>query len=387
MFQAIFNSLSGLFSFSKSLDTVSNNIANMNTPGFRGSDSFFSNLGEEHGTKIVGEGLRTSEGDIRQTSNGTDVAINGSGFFVLRDANGVVHYTRAGQFVFNDAGLLIDSATKFQVMGLEDGGVLAPISIDAYRTLPAQATTSVTFAGNLKSGQSSPFTVSDIKVYDADGNTHTLKATFTESSSVVSGRFLVSVQDETGKEVAPAGAEIRFSSSGSLVAGYSSVSLDLAYGDKRQSIDASFGTPGTFSGATSLPGLSSSLTATVADGRPTQGISGLSFDEAGALKISYGDGEDKRGPRLALAAFLNESSLRMDAGRLISNVDARTRTLGYAGEGALGKIQGKSLEMSNVDLTQEFADMLIIQRGYQASSRVMTVSNEMVEQLYNSVSR
>lgn len=86
MFQALYNSLSGLFSFSKSLDTVSNNVANMNTPGFRGSDSFFENLAGEHGTRIVGAGLRTTAGDLRQTGNATDVAVDGSGYFVLRDS-------------------------------------------------------------------------------------------------------------------------------------------------------------------------------------------------------------------------------------------------------------------------------------------------------------
>ncbi|HEY1140842.1 MAG TPA: flagellar basal body rod C-terminal domain-containing protein, partial [Lysobacter sp.] len=71
-------------------------------------------------------------------------------------------------------------------------------------------------------------------------------------------------------------------------------------------------------------------------------------------------------------------------GRLISGATVAEREVGRPGEGRFGRISGQSLEMSNVDLTREFADMIIIQRGYQASSRVMTVSNEMIEQLYNS---
>jgi flagellar hook protein FlgE len=113
MFQALFNSLSGLFSFSRSLDTVSNNVSNMNTPGFRGSDTFFENVNGGRGTSIGGEGLRTGAGDIRQTGNATDMAIDGNGFFVLRDTSGNLHYTRAGQFRFNDQGLLTDSVTGY----------------------------------------------------------------------------------------------------------------------------------------------------------------------------------------------------------------------------------------------------------------------------------
>lgn len=83
--QSLYNSLSGLFAFSKSLDTISNNISNMNTPGFRGKDSFFENVMGEFGTRIDGTGTRTSEGQIEQTGNSTDLAINGEGLFVLRD--------------------------------------------------------------------------------------------------------------------------------------------------------------------------------------------------------------------------------------------------------------------------------------------------------------
>src|SRR6478736_110832 len=113
MFQALFNSLSGLFSFSRSLNTVSNNVANMNTPGFRGSDAFFSNINGGRGSRIAGEGLRTKAGDIRQTGNSTDLAVDGDGYFILRDTDGNFFYTRAGQFRFNDQGVLVDTVNGF----------------------------------------------------------------------------------------------------------------------------------------------------------------------------------------------------------------------------------------------------------------------------------
>lgn len=106
MLQALFNSLSGLFAFSKSLDTIGNNIANMNTPGFRGSDSFFENVMDDYGTQVTGTGIDTTEGQIEQTGTASDLAINGEGLFVLKDpATGQLYYSRAGQFDFDANGL------------------------------------------------------------------------------------------------------------------------------------------------------------------------------------------------------------------------------------------------------------------------------------------
>lgn len=383
MFQALFNSLSGLFSFSRSLDTVSNNVANMNTPGFRGSDSFFESLNNQHGTRISGQGLRTAAGDIRQTGNSTDIAVDGTGFFVLRDESGDLHYTRAGQFRFNDAGILIDSVTEYEVMAIDDAGNLTPISLESYRTLPAEPTTSVTVSGNL--APSAATHELTMNVFDASGASHALKVTFTKGT--LPGSFLVSVKDELGANVGPANAEIRFGNSGisgTLLTGYNTVQLALTFQGVPQAVLLNFGTPGTLSGTTSLTGLSTSMSATTTDGRPVLGINSLSFDDEGILQIVYNATERTEGPQLALASFLSESSLELGSGRLISNADAQRSELGRAGTSVFGAIQGGSLEMSNIDLTQEFADMLIIQRGYQASSRVMTVSNEMIEQLYNS---
>lgn len=380
MFQALFNSLSGLFSFSRSLDTVSNNVANMNTPGFRGSDSFFENVNGEHGTRITGQGLRTTAGDLRQTGTSTDVAMDGAGFFVLRDSNGALHYTRAGQFLFDDKGFLIDSVSRFQVMAIDADGNLSPVSLEDHRTIPAQVTTKVTLSGNL-APDSATHEIGGVTIYDANGKSHALKIKFTKNDDPLFRGFLVSVTDSLGAEVGT--GEVRFSVSGTLEPGYNQITLDLAYDGIEQDVVLDFGTPGVFQGTTSLS-IGNSISATVVDGRPVLGITLLSFDSKGVLQLTYSATEKKQGQQLALASFFSESTLSLSSGRLISDADAQRSELGRAGGGVFGKIQGGSLEMSNIDLTQEFADMLIIQRGYQASSRVMTVSNEMIEQLYNS---
>lgn len=381
MFQALFNSLSGLFSFSRSLDTVSNNVANMNTPGFRGSDSFFENIEGGLGTRIAGNGLRTHAGDMKQTGTPTDLAIDGNGFFVLRDTNGNLFYTRAGQFRFDDQGMLTDSVTGYQVMAIDSAGNLSNIDLDAYRTLPPQATTSVKMVGNVAPGSPS-LSVSSIQIFDAAGTTHTLKATLTDNTAVTPGSYLVSVTDETGATVGT--GEVRFGTDGTPQTGFNSVALNLTYQGNTQTITLNFGTPGAYDGATNLSGVASSLGAQGIDGHATLGITGLSFDAKGVLQLTYSSSEKRQGPQIALASFENESSLQLIGGRLVDGSSAVPPTLGRPGDGVFGHIAGGSLELSNVDLTQEFADMIIIQRGYQASSRVMTVSNQMIEELYNS---
>jgi flagellar hook protein FlgE len=381
MFQALFNSLSGLFSFSKSLNTVSNNVSNMNTPGFRGTDSFFANINGGRGTQVAGEGLRTKAGDIRQTGNATDLAIDGGGFFVLRDDEGNLHYTRAGQFRFDDKGVLVDSVSGYSVMAFDSNGTMTPIDMDTYRSIPAQATTGVHFSGNLGPG-STTSTVNSISVFDAAGVSHALSAVFTNNSSTTPGSFLVTIKDETGATVGA--GEIRFRTDGTPLAGFSSITLNPTFNGTTQSIALNFGTPGGLDGMTSLTGVSSNPAAKVDDGHGVLAVSDVKFDEKGVLQLVYSGSEKRQGPQLALAAFANESALEMTGGRFVSGAAASSADIGRAGQGRFGRIAGGSLEMSNVDLTQEFADMIIIQRGYQASSRVMTVSNEMLEQLYNS---
>ncbi len=385
MFQALFNSLSGLFSFSRSLNTVSNNVANMNTPGFRGSDSFFSNISGSRGTRISGEGLRTDSGDIRQTGNTTDLAIEGDGYFILSDTDGNIHYTRAGQFRFNEEGLLVDSVSGYRVMAFDQTGSMVPIDMDNYRSIPAVATTAVRISGNL-SGSSTTTSVNTITVFDAQGASHTLTATFTNNSNAttppIPGSFLVAITDENGANIGS--GEIRFNAGGTLIAGYTSLTANLTVAGGTQQIAFNFGTAGALDGMTSLNGTPSNLTSRVTDGHGVLGVTSMQFNEKGILQFVYSASERRDGPQIALATFPNESTLHLDGGRLISGTTVTERQIGRATQSGFGRIAGGSLEMSNVDLTQEFADMIIIQRGYQASSRVMSVSNEMLEQLYNS---
>jgi len=381
MQQAFFNGLSGLLTFSQSLDTISNNIANMNTSGFRGNDVFYNALsnGENGiGSSIGGTTTRLEPGDIRQTGNSTDLAISGQGYFVLRGEDGDF-YTRAGNFQFDDDELLVDISTGYRVQALNESGVLTDISIDGLQSLAPEATTQVDFQGNLSTNDTT-HTVSNITVYDASGEAVNLDVTFTNNSSITTGSWLVEVRDNDDNVLTD--GEIRFNPDGTPATDFQSLDVTLP-GANADVVSLDFGTADTVEGATSNSGASSTIGAEVADGFPLSGLIGVSFDSQGQLKLLYSNGDTNDGPKIALASFSNEQDLVQVNGSYFRAREDNQPTLGNADEDRFGTIVGSSLELSNVDLAKEFADMIIVQRGYQASSRAMSIANQLVEQLYN----
>lgn len=386
MFQAIFNSLSGLFSFSQGLNTISNNVANMNTPGFRGSDELFSNIagGEGSdtglGSMVNGTALRDYEGTIQQTNNPSDAAINGMGFFILRDSQGNLFYTRAGQFHFDSSGNLVDATSGLSVVGIDPNGNLTGLNISSLMTLPPVATTAINFTGNLSTTDSVK-NVSNIAVFDSTGATHNLTAIFTNNTATTAGSWLVSITDSSGNVVGS--GEVRFDTSGSPQTGFNTVSVTLSTSAGSQAISLNFGTPGSLSGATEFSGSSSTIGASVVDGHASSGMTSFSYDQNGVIQLKYSDGETRQGGQLGLAMFSDDSVLKQENGSLFTSTDVTHRTLGHASSGSFGQIEGGSLELANVDLTQEFGNMIVIQRGYQASSRVMTVADQLLQQLYD----
>jgi flagellar hook protein FlgE len=383
MFQSFFTGLSGLFSFSRNLDNVSNNIANLNTPGFKGSDSFYSSLtsgGNPIGTQISGEQARLTQGEIRQTGNPGDLAISGNGFFILQQ-DGQTQYTRAGQFQFNDEGFLVDPASGAQVAAVNESGELEPINIDNFRVLAPEATSQVNFSGNLSSDQAVE-TISGITVFNGLGEEVSLNFEFTNNGATTPGSWNLVVTDDEGNTLAT--EEIRFNADGTPAQDFNELTLELT--DSNGGVDAvrfSFGEPGSFANTTSVSGGdSSSVQATVVDGFEIGSLTSIDFDQRGQLQLNYSNGQSLDGPTLALATFTNESTLSIASGSRFEAADISTRSIGIAGDPGFGGIVSESIELSNVDLSREFADMIIIQRGFQASSRILNVSNELLDQLY-----
>lgn len=381
--QAFFNGMSGLLAFSKGLDNVSSNVSNMNTPGYRGSDTFFRSVGQGYGADVATTSMRTASGEARQTGNDTDVAIEGSGFFVLKNDAGEYLYTRAGQFRIDREGYLVESVSALRVMGINAAGQLSEINIKDHRALPPTATTTVEMLGSL--ARSGPFeenhVIQAVQVFDETGTRQSLTITFTPQE-VPEHSWKVDVTNAEG-ELLHSG-EVVFNPDGSPAVDKNVIALKLTE-TSEQIISLDFGEPGSFNQSYQVSsGASHTLSARVTNGSAVSGLMGLAFDEKGMMKLSYTNGERRDSAQLALADFGDFSGLQMGSDSLYRASSNMQPIYGRPAQSQFGGIKGGYIELSNVDLAQEFGDILIIQRGYQASSRVMTVSNEMLEQLYNS---
>lgn len=401
MFGAIYTGLSGMITFSKGLDVISNNVANMNTPGFKGSELQFrdvfyecSSLGSEtgsmnerqvgHGVKAAATAIRFHQGEIRETGNATDVAVDGNGYFVLRK-DGKTVYTRAGQFEFDERNFLVSKTNQARVASLS-GGTLGDINIAGHLSNPAKATTSISFSDNLSLGDAE-HEIADLEVFDASGRAHSWRMVFTNNGSVTPRSWLIELFDEEGNSLTT--GEIRFQGNGSPEEGFSAHSFEFHPAESDPvTVTLEFGDPGSFAGATSFSGGSSStLRVEELDGHGVGSLTEAAFDEDGYLVLKYSNDEEVRGARLALAHFDHQQALMEIGDGLFRPQAGQDVSLLHAGEGPLGAVRGASIELSNVELAQQFTELVITQRGYQASSQVLSVANEMLQELYNARSR
>jgi flagellar hook protein FlgE len=397
MLDSIFIGTSGLVGFSKALRVVSNNLANVNTPGFKGSQLEFSdfyyqspathdnNLSGNNlqGATQLGSGLNTigtaisfRDGAVQNTGNDLDAAIGGNGFFVLKDSSGKQTYTRAGSFLIN-SGTLVSRANGFKVQGLDASGKFGDISISNLLTNPPRATTSIKYAGNLAS-EVTDITNNTTQLVDALGGTHSLSLSFHKNSA---GNYTVTV---TEGSAAVGTGTIVFNGTGSITTPLVNLSYTPAGGSAISfSLD--------FTGITATPNTGSPGISTFAfasqDGYATGQLSGLTLDQNGVLKASYTNGQKADGPALALARFDSEADLRQLGGGLFDTVSPDKAHIGRANTLTFGTLTPQSLEGSNVDLAQEFSNLIVMQRGYQASSRVISTANELIQELFDTKGR
>jgi flagellar hook protein FlgE len=234
--------------------------------------------------------------------------------------------------------------------------------------------------GNLSRGATTDH-VGSVTVYDSVGGSHALSLTFTNNNSATTGSWLVQVQDEKSKTIG--NGEIRFNADGSPATGYNTVSISLTpEGVAASNITLDFGTAGGFSAATNFSGgTTSDLKMSTQDGQASGSLLSTSFDTQGFLTLSYSNGQTAKGPQLALAWFDNLQGLRQAGNEVFTNPAAMSPVLGSADGKVMGTLTSKQVELSNVDLTQQFTDLVIIQRGYQSSSQVISVANQMIQQL------
>jgi flagellar hook protein FlgE len=398
MLGTIYVGLSGMNAYSKGLDIISNNVANMNTVGYKAAIASFADTVNRNsgggtlgsgGAPIRGAGVHVntdqqdfSQGDPRSTGNSLDTSLQGNGFFVL-ERDGARYYTRAGQFEINKDGILIERTSKAPVMMSREGAPYGSLQIEPFRTFAPRATTEVTLTGTLSRGGTitSYDLPQQLTVNDTSGATHTLRVRFVRNADDAL-LWTVEVTNETGEEVGR--GELRFNEDGTPAESAHSIQVTVTptLNLPAFTFTINFGAAGGYSGITSVANnVGNNVTMLRQNGLQIGALSTVNFDEHGNLRVNYTNGETTSVARLVLARFDTGADLISLGDGLYVTSSTREPQLSAPLEFGLGRVRGGELELSNVRLTDEFTTLIIVQRGYQASSQMTSVANEMMQQL------
>jgi len=391
MLGSIYIGLSGLSAYSKGLQTISNNVTNLNTSGFKSTafsfgDAFsFGGLGSSFshyvGGQQVGMGVRYGaetinfrQGDLRQTGGDLDLAIQGSGLLVLR-SDGRTYYTRTGQFQVDKDGYVALLGSNYRLGVLNSSGEVADVNVDSNKTSPPVATTKISFSENLSS-TATDANVADIGVFDSTGTRHTWKVAFAHPSTAAAGEWNVTVTDESGATVGT--SVLKFIGSSVDPATSHLTIATTPTGADPLSVDLDFS-----SGVTSFSsGTLSTIRAASVDGNALGTLTSVTVDTDGELKLTYSNQKTELLGAVAIADFRDPQQLtRVGNGLFENRGGANVRLLG-SGQDGIGTLVSRQIEASNVDLSQEFGDLILVQRGFQASSQVISISNDMIQQLF-----
>lgn len=385
MFNAIYVGLSGLKAYSDGIQRVSNNVANLNSLGFKASSVTFSNvqtardyggtsmkngsLGSGGGVGLSDASLLLKAGELRQTENDLDLAIDGSGFLVLLRGT-ETRYIRTGSFEVDKDGYIVLAGTDWRLGALDGSGRAVPVTIDASRTNAPVTTTKVTFADNLSS-TATTFAVSDLSIYDAAGVKHAWSATFTRTEGTTNWK--VKVVDDKGVTIGE--QTLSFASGAPTTA-----TAQLTFADAANSLSVVFDFSANVTSFSA--GTVSTLRAGKVDGHAVGSITTIAINTKGQLELSYSNNEKQQLGAVALAVFRDPRSLRQETAGQFSAQPGADFQLLASEDPRVGQVLSRRLEASNVDLSKEFGDLILIQRGYQASSQIISVSNDMIQQLF-----
>lgn len=405
--------LSGLNANGAYLAVIGNNLANINTTAFKASSVSFQDLVSQTvgGTSLnpmqVGLGVTTgaispvfSQGPIENTREATNVAIQGNGFFVVRGTSGGNSYTRAGNFTFDSAGKLVTpdgqfvqgyTATDAVTGEIVTTGAPTDITVPPGALRAPVATTSIITQTNLDSAADvgDTFTTA-VQIYDSLGQPHVATILYTKTAAA-SWSYEITVPDTeaTGTAGTTAGT-VRLGAVGTIT-------FDGLGAMTTPAADVTLAGPTTWTnGATVVPltwdviddnlvptltGYTSpsSTSSITQNGSAAGRIDGITISADGTVMATFGAGQTVAVARLALASFNNPKGLlKLGASRYGEGPASGVANVGVPGSGGRGSLIGSALEGSNVDIAQEFTNMILAQRGYQANSKTITTSDELL---------
>jgi flagellar hook protein FlgE len=398
--------LSGLTAESTALSTIANNLANQETVGYKSkivlfSDLFYQNLGTSGsgdpiqmgaGTQVCATPSLFTQGSVSSTGVDTDVAIQGSGFFVVQDSSGVINYTRAGDFTELD-NLLVTQAGQ-QVMGypavngvIDSGAGIGALQLGAGTISPPSATTNVRLTTNLNASAvptDPPFST-PLRVYDSLGASHFLNFTFTNTGP---GAWNYSITipaadvGATGNPVSVSNGSLAFDSDGNLTtpaADLTNISVNnLADGASGLVFDWQLYNNGN--ALLTQVAAPSSTSASDQNGAGSGALVKFSIGSDGIITGSFSNGKTQALGQLALATFANNAGLQLEGNTNFSPTLASGQAVvGAPNTGGRGTLSGGALELSNVDIATEFANLIVAQRGFEANAKAVTTFDQITQ--------
>jgi flagellar hook protein FlgE len=418
--RSLFSGVSSLRNHQTMMDVIGNNIANVNTAGYKASRASFSELYSQTiqnasrpsatngGTNAMQVGLGMSvssldatfnQGSIERTGSDLDLAVFGPGFFVVK-SNGQNMYTRDGQFKWDADGRIVTGSGAILQGKLADANGVVPsgtsledIQIDAGIKSPAKATTLVKFAGNLSS-EVAPYdpvtgtggrTESTVDVYDSLGNKVSIALTFTKTAqgewswtAEVPATSTTLAVPNIGSGTLTYGTDGRLNSSGTT-----QVTFTPPTGGADLAIDFNFGVAGEFTGVTGAKlGTSSIVKMSTQDGYSAGSLLSVAFDEKGFINGTFSNGTIQKLAQVMLAEFANPAGLTRTGDNAFA-LSANSGSEVLTNPGDASTLTAGAIEQSNVDLADEFTKMITAQRGFQASARVISTSDEFLQEVVN----
>lgn len=403
------SAVSGLKAYQTWLDVIGNNIANLATPGFKASRVRFEDVMShtlrgasvpdpaqgrggrnpaQVGLGVLAAGIDTDYAPGTPTATGkmSHMAIQGEGYFVVADGFRT-YYTRDGSFDLGIDGRLVNPSTGLYVMGWQadaNGAIdtsqpLSPIRIPIGEEMDAMPSMSIVIPGNLNAAAATGTTyTTDVTVIDSLGFRHSVSLTF-EKTGTNTWSWTYS-SSETGVTLTNATGTVEFDDQGNVLNVTSAGDLTIQWGNG--AADTVIPGGGDFTRLTQLAAGSDAVG--VADGWTAGVLTSFAISVDGVVTGIYSNGATKALGQIALATFANPGGLLKEGQNLLSpSPNSGQAVIGTPVTGGRGQIAAGYLEMSNVDLAEEFTNMILAERGFQANSRVVTTSDEVLQDLVN----
>ncbi len=417
MFTVFSTALSALNATTTAIDVVGNNLANMNTTGFKDSDLTFRDLisqssGDGQSETQVGLGTaqpltvqQFSQGAVQTGSGALDAAIQGEGFFITQSPQGNTYYTRDGTFQVDSAGDLL-TTTGASVQGwsalnstgaIDTSGAISGIRISSSALSPPVATTGMSVDLNLnsaaKADSTSTFTT-PVTVYDSLGTSHVLTFTF-QKTDLNTWSYQVSMPGAevsagtagTPYPIPDASGALTFDTNGQLTSPAAGTTIPVAItglADGASDMNIAWDPYNNGVGRITQFGQASAPSANNQNGAAPAELVSVSISNGGAITAQYSDGVQSTVGQLALCAISNPSTL-VDVGNNNYQLSAATAapSVGTPGTGGRGSVVGGALEASNVDLATQFTNLITFQRSYEANAHVVTTADQLSQDTIN----